>query len=452
MNKLLLLLARIGAPVLLLGLALYLLLTYDPLTNRHLNGLICLLPLTFFSIYAWTPAIQSDAVLLTPKNLMLFVFFNKLVMIPVELLLVGNAIPFFDPRHSPLYEEVSIMLASFSCFVIGWWWRQNKYPPLTINLAVKPRPAIWRWSYFVIGIVSLLLIYRSPVAYLSQAILTKSNATEDGSTFRLFANLGSRFLWFSVILFWISHRSAVNGRSSGVIRNILFVFLCLISSLSTNRGNIIYPLLALFSVMIDRLVVRRKLLIVISSIPIIALLFFFDKLRIQKSLNIADIPRLISEFYSGIDYLLLGHQIYFGSIYQLTPLIGMNVLETGNTLFSSLMFPVPLLGKAFRQTSGVILYNSAIFSESNRTDQVIPVAAELYYNFGLPGVMLFHFFIGAGYQWVDSKFKQACVSDRTKAFAWFFIALLFNSLIFLSLSVFVQFILYNALPALLLLL
>jgi hypothetical protein len=64
-----------------------------------------------------------------------------------------------------------------------------------------------------------------------------------------------------------------------------------------------------------------------------------------------------------------------------------NRLWGGTTLISSVMSPIPILGKGFRDTSGPVVYNHAIYGTSGIDDQIPAYVAELFGNFHVPGVV-----------------------------------------------------------------
>ena len=62
-------------------------------------------------------------------------------------------------------------------------------------------------------------------------------------------------------------------------------------------------------------------------------------------------------------------------------------LGSGRMLLASLVYPVPVLGKAFRDESGVRLYNRMIYGDSGILDQIVPFQGELFLTFHVPGVV-----------------------------------------------------------------
>ena len=179
--------------------------------------------------------------------------------------------------------------------------------------------------------------------------------------------------------------------------------------------------------------------------------FFFGLVRSLREFSLDEIPNLLKLFADNFEYVPSAHQIYFGTPYQITPLIYTDYQLQGNTLLSSILFSIPLVGKGFRLTSGVSVYNQAIYGSSISSDQVIPVAGEFDYNFGLIGVLISHLMIGYFYCKIDKAFKQSLPYSKAIAAAWFYLAIHYNAAIFLSISVLIQFLVYSCLPAIILL-
>ena len=69
-------------------------------------------------------------------------------------------------------------------------------------------------------------------------------------------------------------------------------------------------------------------------------------------------------------------------------------LYWGRTLLSSLIIPVPIIGKPFRATSGPVIYNEMIYGNIGVIDQIIPFEGELFMNFHLLGVVVGYSILG----------------------------------------------------------
>src|SRR5262249_53956541 len=87
----------------------------------------------------------------------------------------------------------------------------------------------------------------------------------------------------------------------------------------------------------------------------------------------------------------------------------------GRSAFASLMYPLPVVGKPFRDASGVVLYNQLIYGEAGVVDQVTPAVGELFLNFHLPGVAAFFALLGFVVQRTERHFHAAPTAFRAVA-------------------------------------
>ena len=119
-------------------------------------------------------------------------------------------------------------------------------------------------------------------------------------------------------------------------------------------------------------------------------------------------------------------------------------LNWGQTLLSSLLYPVPILGKLFRPTSGYLLYNLIIYGVPGMTDQVVPFQGELFLDFHIVGIGLGYFLLGYIIAKLQSAFDRAHNSFEAFSFSYMAIWMLF--LIVGSLAVTSQIYLYFLWP------
>jgi hypothetical protein len=70
-------------------------------------------------------------------------------------------------------------------------------------------------------------------------------------------------------------------------------------------------------------------------------------------------------------------------------------LGWGSSLVSSFMYPIPELGKDYRESSGAAIYNRWLYGRLPVRDQNLPMQAELFMNFHIPGVVLGFCLLGA---------------------------------------------------------
>ena len=177
------------------------------------------------------------------------------------------------------------------------------------------------------------------------------------------------------------------------------------------------------------------------------LIFFYGSVRSQSELDTQRVNSLFETYIDDMDYIWYAHQIYFGSPYQITPLLNSD-MQHHFTLLASVLDPIPILGKAFREQSGPFLYNLIIYDSPDVQDKVIPVAGELFFNGGYAFVFMAHLLIGRAYSKLDFMFKQNIAVNLPLALTVFYFTLLSNAFLMLSITVFIQFMVFNAAPIL----
>ena len=112
----------------------------------------------------------------------------------------------------------------------------------------------------------------------------------------------------------------------------------------------------------------------------------------------------------------------------------------GVTLVSSLMSPIPILGKAFREDGGPIVYNKAIYGMSGIDDQIPPFASELFGNFHIAGVVAG--FLGLAFLLATLESWTSVVGSTFGAFVLQYLAVWGAMLSVWSLSVYAQILFY----------
>jgi hypothetical protein len=460
---------------------------FNMVSNQNNSVILSLLPLAFIATYSLFNSFRSDRQVITPKNIMLFIWLNKLVIIPIELIIIGNKVPIFEIKSQVIVVETNIILCAFMGFVIGWSFNQVKYKVKPVkeqqnnkqkNLKCKSieiqtvtdyKQIPHRRSdllklvpngenksltiylsifYIAIGLLSIIAIYGSFQAYFTGAWLTyiTKEAIEKatGNTTGYLANVGQRFLPFGIILAWIWWTGCFN---KSWIVNVFFLTICFLSTLSSNRSNMIYPILTFTSVLFINWQIKNKIWLLSGAFGLLFLSFFFGFVRVQTNINSEQVGLLFNSYTSDNDYLWYAHQVYFGSPYQITPLL--HIPPTNHSmLWASILDPVPIVGRFFREQSGPFIYNLTIYDSTISQDKTIPVAGELFYEGGYLLVVITHFLIGWIYAKLDLIFKQNIAQNLPIAIGVFYLALLFNATLLLSISVLVQFLIYNAAPAL----
>lgn len=420
-------------------------LRFDPIFTPQNDLLLLLLPLAWGSMAGTAPSFRPDPSVVTPKNFMLFVWFNKLVIIPLELIWAGNMLPVENVTNQDIATEVIITLVSFGAFAAGWALFSPKQPIRT----GAPPPALKKWAcvYLIVALISLVSLYDSFDHYFTGAIftyVTQEIVEQNGTFWGFLANIGQRFWAFGVLLTWYKWKTQ-KGKFRW-LRKIAWLLLCLAGTLSSNRSNILFPLMMLMSVMYAGWKTRYSFWLALLFSALLLFSFFFGYVRVQPSLDAEVLGLLFRDFLDRSEYILQAHQLYVGSPYQITPLLSIQPLSF--TMIASLLEPIPIIGKAFREQSGPYIYNLAYHQSLVSQDKVIPVAGELFYNGGYLLVGLGYAVFGIVYRWLDTAFKSIVPVNPPLAAAFFYIMLLFSATLLLSITVLMQFMVYNAAPAL----
>ena len=434
-----------------LTLVLWIVLQFNPIFNQNEVALLLLLPVAWLIATIYFAWFRTDLRVFTPKNVMLFIWFNKLVLIPLELIFIGNKVP-FNPKNAPIHTEIIIILVSFGAFVVGWNFRLFKLPKLVWKPLLFPLP--WAVVYLNVASISWLVLYGSFSNYWSGALFTHVTsdilAQVSGNVLGVLANIGQRFWALGMTLAWYHWRRRYQCFSKWYW-NLPWVGLCAMGILSSNRANMVFGLLTFLSVTMVRWQSRQKIGVLLLFLVLGLFGFFFGYVRVQPTLDTEQVSELLIEYLSlDNEYIWLAHQLYLGTPLQITPLV--NADQQTFTLVASVFDPVPVLGKAFREQSGPYVYNLLLPNGFDAQDKVIPMAGELYFNGGWALVIFLHCFFGSVYGWLDAVFKKYVLKNPPLAASFFYLSLLLNAVLLLSLSVLVQFILYNAAPALLMIL
>jgi hypothetical protein len=79
-------------------------------------------------------------------------------------------------------------------------------------------------------------------------------------------------------------------------------------------------------------------------------------------------------------------------------------LGWGSSLVSSFIYPIPELGKDYRESSGAAIYNRWLYGRLPVRDQNLPMQAELFMNFHVPGVVLGFCLLGAAIALLHRRF------------------------------------------------
>jgi hypothetical protein len=279
-----------------------------------------------------------------------------------------------------------------------------------------------------LGVVGQCVTYRSPADFVELLTSPTAGRERDAEPATLAGAAGTflrPFLGFALVLLWSCWlpRWKKRGVWACVAVTAVLMVLLLLANFSYNRGSLVAPglaLLAAFSVHARRISFLAVLLIGTAAL-FAAQAFGGYRLKDQelKELASADLQEAWSE-----EQFVEFFQIY-GGVPQMTAYLleqeEGRPLYWGRTLLCSVLYPVPVLGKGFREDSGVVLLNRLIYQDPDNVDQVISYDAELYRNFHIPGVVVGYAILGGLVSFCHGHFFRA--RQAVESYSWQLLAL-----------------------------
>jgi hypothetical protein len=397
---------------------------------------------------------------LCPRNLALLLFFLQLVVVPVSIMTWGinrGQLPELPSRSSTTLAALLSMLA-YASFCLA-----NQLAAAYRGATRSTVTRRWnapRWlplaclGIGLIGMAATFPTFSALTSYYTQPGLRTEVATADvPATFQGAAGTFLRpFLAFGLILLWAewvdrSHGSRVWKLAFGTI---LCIGAQALSNLSFhyNRASVVYPavaILAAFSLSVRRLPTRTLFILALVAGFLVPL---FGTYR-SSSFPVGDILRdesVRASLLQKTDWNTT-LQVYGGApqlnAYLLDGTGWGRTLYWGRTLVASALYPVPILGKPFRESSGVVLFNRLVYANES-LDQIIPFTGELFLNFHVLGVIGGFGLLGWAVAVLQEKFGRS--SRALDAYICFFAALWLSSLIFSSVAAVGQIFVYMFWP------
>jgi hypothetical protein len=401
----------------------------------------------FYYAYLITPSIHVDKVnIVSPKNLMLLIFFARLVICPVSIILFGYktwVLPEF-PDPQMIHKASVISNLAFLSFVIGWdlinETRLKDAAPTQGKFRFRNN-ALIALGLLIILFVFIFFFYGSFRNYVQTLFLENYLGIYEGkSKIMIYANIMLKYVipFFAVILGIHALEKTKTGVWGKASIALFFTLLIILLALGPSRNNIVFPVLAFLSAIIPRYFRIRFRDFILGCISVLVLAFLFQNIRKRSN------EAIISELNTGEKFIEF-IQVYFVSPHIMTPmfLIDKKFKEIPFTLHSSFLETIPVLGEPFREKSGSYYYNAG-YGRKEARDQVFPTYGEIAFNLGYIGLFLVFILTGFIYRKIDMFFNRKTLDDPLFRAIIFYFTLVFNATIFLSYAVFAQFVFYNS--------
>lgn len=339
----------------------------------------------------------------SPVNVALALLHIKLLVVPVVLMTCGyeNKIMALTASTRSIEGAILIDTIAYLAFCLGLQFAPSgpvKPGRFSLLPALSQTPSsAYVVAFAGLGLVGLFLTFGSIdrfIQYFSDpASIVDPQAGASWGEF--FGTILRPFFAFSLVTWWsrVADRSQETGDTwRPVVTGLAAVVGITIANLTFgfNRGAVVFPLvslIAVYSARIRRIPPVLTLAAVVCFVPVLmAVGSFRGKSQLaQVAPNASrDIEVSTSELTESILVYCGGPQltaVFYESLDWGDRLWG------GTTLVSSVMSPIPILGKGFRDTSGPVVYNHAIYGVSGIDDQIPAYVAELFGNFHVAGVV-----------------------------------------------------------------
>jgi hypothetical protein len=404
---------------------------------------------TFLVIQLLVPRVRwnSDRVL-GPGNVAAMLFFLQLVVIPTALVLSG---PFlgtlrFFPADQYVNTALMLQALAYACYAGGYvaWTKPVRPRPLLLEPGLTTGIAV---SFIALGAVGLALSFPSVgalVDYFSGQgnIFDVGPATLGGAAGQFLRPL----LAYGVIILWAARiaRRRPGARLQPLEMGLIAVAIGASATYNYNRGSVVVPLLALVTAYscFGR---RQSPARIVALLAILAVLgFMFGEYRGFYS---GTHGGAINPAAAGLDRpgdSIADNLQGYGNGPQFWAVVVQEVDRTGTrhdeSIVSSAMYPVPKLGKPFRNASGTTVYNELIYGQPDISDQILGFGAELYWNFGIPGIVVGYFLLGFAVRRFDDRVEMA--PDALASYSWSYCGTWVALLVINSISVLAQIVIY----------
>lgn len=346
-----------------------------------------------------------------PGNFAQFFFWVQIVLVPVLIGYYGPSLGTLShlPPERLINFAIGLRALGYISFCAGFQVFSSSVNPEKENRKEEVVEPLARTTmafigaFAGIGMVGWLLNYGGVGGFLAYASSPDEQRLRDQEVATIAGALGNilrHFLGFAIVWVWsewVRRRGQVEGFMVVAIATATVAAMLVLANFSYNRGNMIAPILALTAAYSKH--VRHISFTVAAAAGSILLLvaFVFGEYR-SSSMQISELS--VAEVTSFDERVGIVDEIQiYGAGPQLTAFILEGVdsesqTQRSGTLISSILYPIPVIGKPFRETSGVVRFNQMIYGDADNFDQNIPYDAELYMNFQAVGVILGYVLLG----------------------------------------------------------
>jgi len=385
--------------------------------------------LAFLFVQAFLPACRIRlAAPLCPANIAQGYYWIQLVLATVLVGYFGfsqGTLPYL-PSKNALNLAIILHVVGYLSFSVAYQCFGRAIVGRTQRHESTPSAAYLIVPFAVLGLLGFLLVHGGVAGFIEYASspIEHRLRSEEAPTLQGAAGTFLRhFLGFAVVLAWSWWLGrAPRGKVSIIAVTVVVAIVLLIATFSYNRGSMFGPIIGLaaaFSAHVWRIPFKG---VILAGVLALSVAFAFGQYR-STDLDITELS-----LAAVADNWDSERVVEFVQLYASSPQMSAYLIESlegklyyGETLLPSLVYPIPILGKPYRDISGPVIFNELIYGDTDVLDQIIPRDGELYMNFHLAGVVLGNVLLGGLLVWLQGKFMAA--PNPVESYAWLMMAL-----------------------------
>ena len=400
---------------------------------------------------------QTDTLLISPRNIAWALFAIQLCLIPAVVAVRGYALGQLPtlPGNSVIALSEILTVAGYGAFLVGMSTGVDQRG----DDSRDSRPVSRSMSRLAILLGALGFSFRfsslgSLLKYFSgdftgNVVGTGGSASVVGALSTFFRPL----IIPGLLLEWQSWhlRRRTSGRSTFIL--VCLASVVVMSTYNYNRAAAAIPVIALvgsYSRCVRRVSFWRVALLLLTLLMVGYLFGNVRRTILATQGGRISVPASgVGKAPSFESQLQVYGQAPQFEAYVILHGVDRSGLLYGSSILASALAPIPRIGSNFRGTTGTARYNVLIYGPIGAADQILSYNAELYWNFGLVGVLLGFMILGALLDRIDRAYRRS--SDVSWSYLWLFLGSWLSFLVIDSILVVSQVVVYFVLPTLILL-
>jgi len=353
--------------------------------------------------------------LFSPKNLTLSLMLMKIIFVPFTVALFGNYIEVLPKEPSSnsmnlaiVFETLAFLSFSVGIMMFSHVYKEKKAKNQVLKEKWKPNYKTILWFYFI-GLIGLMLRFdgiTGYILYLKEPGLANKIFFDHPTVGHFLGQLLRPFLTYGIVFgwcIWLDKQKGKNNLFLVIRKTLFFMIFVFIVSFDLNRATMLVPILAMIGVLTIK---ENKISLPIIFLFVIILLLatiYLGEFRNAALFGKAKLSISVGDAFLSLIQNYFGGPQFFG--YFLESIEFGNKTFLGKTIIASIMHPIPILGKTFREYSGPSIYNVLIYGTgAPAADQIIPTIAEIYLNFNIIGIILIYLILGILISYIEKVY------------------------------------------------